>query len=419
MRECLDPSEFGSSSNTGWSAITGSTAFQTGTIATDINGNGGNYSLRTSTSTVTSRYRTFNRSGTQLRQFYIKAHVRIASGSSDAYFYWGTSTTIYGTIRSLNGGNWQFQLGTITIKDNASDGPTVGDWVLFEAEVYLHNTNGFVRIKQDGVQIMDFSGDTYNGGYANWFEIGGASTVNVDNFGVNSVTMTYDGGTGSAPSTGQTVTDGTTGATATITNVLSGSDGTSGRLVLHDWDGTAFGDNNAVTTTTMTAVNHAPNSDVGLDANSYWMGNEYIATIVPIGNGSNSDFTGSDGNSTDNYQLVDEVPADTADYVYASASGDTDTYTMGFSSGLPASNEIDSITLVATRVVGRSAGTGLDDVEFVYRTSGGTEYTSEAYTLPVGSDSDVFHEWQEDPSDNSAFTHAKLTAAIEMGQKIV
>lgn len=418
MRECLDPSEFGSTSNTTWTeAGSGTTSVTDSFVATDINGNGGAFSLQVSASGSISRYRTTFKSGATLRQFYIKAHVLIGSGSSDVFFYWGSGSTTYNTIRTRNANNWEFLNGTGTVKDTASAGPTTSGWVLFEAEVYLDNSAGFARMWQDGVQIMDFSGDTYQGGYAEWLDIGGNSTAYIDNFGINSVTLSYDGGTGSAPSVGQTITDGTTGATAVITDILS-SNSSEGRLVLHDWDGTAFGDNNAVTTATLTAVNNAPVSSVGLDANSYRLGNEYIAAIVPNGNGSNSAFTGSDGNSTDNYLLVDEIPANVSEYVYATSSGDTDTYAMSFSADLPASNQIDRISLLASRVVGKTALAGLDEIKFVYRVSGGTEYESETTSLPT-SDLDAWYEWEQDPSDQSEFTHAKLTASIEMGQKIV
>lgn len=53
-----------------------------------------------------------------------------------------------------------------------------------------------------------------------------------------------------------------------------------------------------------------------------------IIRLTPNGNGTYSQLVGSDGNSTDNYLLVDEVPASTADYVASSAAGDKDTYTF-------------------------------------------------------------------------------------------
>jgi hypothetical protein len=45
------------------------------------------------------------------------------------------------------------------------------------------------------------------------------------------------------------------------------------------------------------------------------IGDVRIESLVPSGNGSSSQFAGSDGNSVDNYALVDELPAVTTDYV--------------------------------------------------------------------------------------------------------
>lgn len=63
------------------------------------------------------------------------------------------------------------------------------------------------------------------------------------------------------------------------------------------------------------AVNDVSNTD-GLDNNS-WCGDGYIIGRTLYGNGDVSQLTGSDGNSVDNYQLVDEVPVSSSpdDYV--------------------------------------------------------------------------------------------------------
>lgn len=53
-----------------------------------------------------------------------------------------------------------------------------------------------------------------------------------------------------------------------------------------------------------------------------------VIVLRPNGNGDNSDWGGSDGNSTDNYLLIDEVPPDTADYVEDNTSGQIDDYNL-------------------------------------------------------------------------------------------
>lgn len=63
--------------------------------------------------------------------------------------------------------------------------------------------------------------------------------------------------------------------------------------------------------------------------NNDLIGDVKVQALYPDGNGANSDFTGSDGNSVDNYQLVDENPPDTADYVQSGVAGHKDTYSFG------------------------------------------------------------------------------------------
>ena len=63
--------------------------------------------------------------------------------------------------------------------------------------------------------------------------------------------------------------------------------------------------------------------------NNNFLGDVAIETLYPNGNGSSSQFTGSDGNSTDNYLLVDEPGAVVlTDYVEDSVSGHKDLYTL-------------------------------------------------------------------------------------------
>lgn len=60
-----------------------------------------------------------------------------------------------------------------------------------------------------------------------------------------------------------------------------------------------------------------------------FLGDVAIETLFPSGNGATSQFVGSDGNSTDNYALVDEATPSATDYVGGATVGDTDTYTFG------------------------------------------------------------------------------------------
>ncbi len=58
-----------------------------------------------------------------------------------------------------------------------------------------------------------------------------------------------------------------------------------------------------------------------------FLGDRRADAYFPIGNGNSSQLTGSDGNSTDNYLLVDESSQDgDTSYVQSSTSGQKDTY---------------------------------------------------------------------------------------------
>jgi hypothetical protein len=63
--------------------------------------------------------------------------------------------------------------------------------------------------------------------------------------------------------------------------------------------------------------------------NNDFLGDISVRALNPNGNGTTSDLVGSDGDSTDNYLLVDETTPDTADYVESSTPGDKDTYAFG------------------------------------------------------------------------------------------
>jgi len=63
--------------------------------------------------------------------------------------------------------------------------------------------------------------------------------------------------------------------------------------------------------------------------NNTFLGDLAIETLLPDSNGNSSLFVGSDGNSVDNYLLVDEAAPSTTDYVVGASVGNKDTYTFG------------------------------------------------------------------------------------------
>lgn len=58
------------------------------------------------------------------------------------------------------------------------------------------------------------------------------------------------------------------------------------------------------------------------------LGDIRVEAIVPTGNGSSNQGVGTDGDSVDNYLLVDEIPASSSDNVLISNPGERDLYVM-------------------------------------------------------------------------------------------
>lgn len=75
-------------------------------------------------------------------------------------------------------------------------------------------------------------------------------------------------------------------------------------------------------------------------------GDRRCLEYVPNGNGDTNQYTGSDGNSTDNYLLVDEIPPSGSDYVDGTTVGHIDLYNVQ-NPGL-ASGTVDAVVVKTT-----------------------------------------------------------------------
>ena len=112
-------------------------------------------------------------------------------------------------------------------------------------------------------------------------------------------TLTWDGGVGGVPLRGETITGGTSSATAVVINVVTGSTTAAGTIYVDTIGGTPpFQENEAVTTTTLTSgtLNH-PTGTTGLDATS---GLVFDVTTVAV---SDTSTFGTDFDKTDDYVL--------------------------------------------------------------------------------------------------------------------
>ena len=149
------------------------------------------------------------------------------------------------------------------------------------------------------------------------------------------------------------------------------------------------------------------NDGTGTRNNTY---SNDIAVIrrLPNANGTYSQFTGSDGNSVDNYALVDEAPSDNTDYTFATTSGQKDSYNV---EDLPAA----TISVMGVRAVAKTAKSGAGS-------AGMTVFVRENGTDTFGPDVPLStsFSWQGDairevaPSTAAAWTVSDVNA-MEIG----
>jgi hypothetical protein len=146
-------------------------------------------------------------------------------------------------------------------------------------------------------------------------------------------------------------------------------------------------------------------------ANTTFLGDVRVDAGLPNANGNSSQLLGSDGNSTNNYQLVDETPPnDDTDYVGSATASQKDTY--GFPNML---HTPSSIFGVQVSINAKKDDAGLRSVCSVTR-SGGSD--TDGATQALGTSYVYFLEVLEnDPNTAAAWTQSGYNAA-EFGLKV-
>lgn len=136
-----------------------------------------------------------------------------------------------------------------------------------------------------------------------------------------------------------------------------------------------------------------------------------IETIRPSGNGNSSQWLGSDGNSTDNYLLVDEsTPNGDTDYVSDGTVNDIDTYATG---NLATTG--GTVFAVQTCLYARKDDAGTRQIAPVIR-QGGTDYVGATVALS-SSYAYYFEKYPLDPA-GGAWTISNVNAD-EYGVKVI
>lgn len=199
-------------------------------------------------------------------------------------------------------------------------------------------------------------------------------------------------------------------------------------VIEHKIDGssqTAFnGDTKPGTDTTVTNLVLASTSnnfymdDLGFNdtagsVDNSWLGDAHIYGLTPNADGDSSQFVGSDGNSTNNYLLVDEIPsnADT-DYVESATLTNKDLYNFANLPTLPAGSVVKRV-IVETRARELTAD---GDTFYLGVKSGSTEGWSSALTLGT-SFAPQTAVFTTNPATSAAWTETEVNA-MQAGVKV-
>lgn len=132
--------------------------------------------------------------------------------------------------------------------------------------------------------------------------------------------------------------------------------------------------------------------------NNDWIGEQRVYTVVPTGDTATEDWTLSTG--SDSYALLDEIPANTTDYIEASSVSDRTDVSLG---NLPSVNISVKGVQVAVVAQKTDAGSGGIQVGIV---SNSVDDLSSDQGLTQSQWLRYFHIVEEDPDTTAAFTAA-------------
>lgn len=145
--------------------------------------------------------------------------------------------------------------------------------------------------------------------------------------------------------------------------------------------------------------------------NNTFLGDVAVRTLVPSGNGTDSQLTGSDANQVDNYLLVDERPYSSADYTGSSTPGLRDTYAMA---NLTAG--INTVYGVQLNGIMAKSDVSLGTSKLVMR-SGGTLYDGATRALNT-TYTGYYDLYENNPNTTIAWTVSDVNG-IEAGMEVV
>jgi hypothetical protein len=199
--------------------------------------------------------------------------------------------------------------------------------------------------------------------------------------------------------------DGATIAIATGIDTQNG--GTNGLIDRVQFLGPGFGE---FRIDDIYVNNEQVNAGDNADDDTFW-GDTRHFPIYPNGNGFYSQLLGSDGNSVNNYQQVDEVgAASTADFNSSATDGNKDTYAF---EDLPVS--VGTVRAVEIRVNAEKSDVGNKAIRTVVRRSGTDAFGSD---IVLAEDDAPYRQvYAQDPIAAAAWTISNVNAT-EIGAEV-
>lgn len=378
----------------------------------DRDANGGTWCILGTTSTANPLRNRFQQNAgvRQLVEAWDRVLVNNTGSSTPRGFvlaYYQGATEL-GSVR-IDGNLKQVSVyrGTATLLASSATGVTpTNRYYVVDVQFRMLDAGGLWNVYVDNVLVVTFSGDTKPGAetYFDTVGYGTSSEFLHDEFARNSITLQFDTLVGLFVA-GETITGGTSGATAIVTLVETGI------LVLRTWNGTAFADNETITggTSAATAAVDAPNASFvsGFQPQSGIIGEGFVVALTPTANGTTIQLTPSTGT---NFSNVDEIPPNTTDY---NSSGTNDQYDTYIASNLPAS--AFAVNSVMGYWYAARDGVVINNARHVVR-SGGVDYFGVNRALAT-TYAPQFYSWNVDPATLAAWAVANVNA-VEDGFQV-
>ncbi len=246
----------------------------------------------------------------------------------------------------------------------------------------LNNEGGHLVVRGGGDAIIASSARALR--FNTWYHIEWYQVI-ANSISTNGCVVRVDGEVWASADSGDCQNTGNAYADGILTNAASQT-----QYLLDDW----YVFHDSVTTTPT------------------FSGDLRVVQLSPTGDGNYSDFDGSDGNSTNNYQLVDDTTVcdDDSTYVQSDVVSDKDSYSLSNLAVTP-----DTIVGVAINSIVKKDDAGSRTGRLFFRI-GGTDYEGSDFA-PTTSYLNQMHLAEVSPDTSTAWTESEVNG-MEAGIKV-